>query len=372
MNGVSPGPVVVCFGTRPQVIKASALLVQLRERVPTIAVDTGQHYDYELNALLYGQLGIAKPDRHLEVGSGSHGEQTAAILQKVEPLLLDWRPRAVVVIGDTNSTLGCALAAAKLRIPVVHVEAGLRASDFMLAEEINRRAVDAMSAILCAPSRAVADRLRAEGLPGRVVVTGDIARDVLIRNLSKLPSSSAFLTGGVSATTRFAYATLHRAELTSDVALLGRALDALGSLGMPVILPMHPRTRKVVKDSGLETRMPRDIQVLQPLGYFESAACVRDAAVVVTDSGGIQREAYWLGTPCVTLRTETEWSETVVSGANVVVSPDRIGGLAGAVTAQAGRARTWNKDLLGTGNAGELIAGAVAAGSMERPREATR
>ena len=370
MSGVSPGPVVVCFGTRPQVIKASALLVQLRERMPTIAVDTGQHYDYELNALLYEQLGIAKPDRCLEVGSGSHGEQTAAILEKIEPLLIDWRPRAVVVIGDTNSTLGCALAAAKLRIPVVHVEAGLRASDFMLAEEINRRAVDAMSAVLCVPSAAIGDRLRGENLPGRIVVTGDIARDVLIRNLSTLPATGAALPAGVKAP--FAYATLHRAELTSNTALLGRALDALGGLGMPVILPMHPRTRKVVKDSGLEARMPAAITVLPPLGYFESVACVRDAGVVVTDSGGIQREAYWLGTPCVTLRTETEWSETVASGANVVVPPDAISRLAGAVAAQAARPRTWDRDLLGSGHASETIAGAVATITMERARETTR
>src|SRR5580765_679574 len=160
VNGARGGPVVVCFGTRPQVIKASALLTALRRRVPTIAVDTGQHYDFEMNALLYQQLNVEKPDYCLDVGSASHAIQTAAILERVEPILQESHPRAVVVIGDTNSTLGCALAAAKLRLAVVHVEAGLRAADALLAEEINRRVVDAISSVLCAPTARAADRLR--------------------------------------------------------------------------------------------------------------------------------------------------------------------------------------------------------------------
>jgi UDP-N-acetylglucosamine 2-epimerase len=360
MSAVPSGPVVVCFGTRPQVIKASALLAELRPRVPTIAVDTGQHYDYELNALLYEQLGIARPDYCLDVGSGSHAGQTASILERVEPLLKQWRPRAVVVIGDTNSTLGCALAAAKLRMPVVHVEAGLRASDFMLAEEINRRAVDAMSALLCAPSERIAERLRAEHLPGRILVTGDIARDVLRRHAPSLPAEGA--PAGLGSGGRFAYATLHRAELTDDPALLGRVLDALGRIDMPVVLPLHPRTKKVIAESGLDARVSRAVHVSAPLGYLESIACVRSATVVITDSGGIQREAYWLGTPCVTLRAETEWEETLSAGANAVVSPDAVDRLADLVRLQAGCDRNWNRDLLGAGNASTLIANAIGAG----------
>jgi UDP-GlcNAc3NAcA epimerase len=360
VSGAS-GPVVVCFGTRPQVIKASALLAPLRALAPTLAVDTGQHYDYELNALQYKQLGIARPDQCLEVGSGSHATQTAAILTGIEPLLQQWRPQVVVVIGDTNSTLGCALAAAKLRIPVVHVEAGLRASDTMLAEDINRRAVDALSTVLCAPSARVADRLNSERLPGRTVITGDLARDVLLRHLPVIPTARVALPDLAAAGGSFAYATLHRAELTNEPEQLGRVLEALGRLGMPVILPMHPRTMKVVNESGLRSSIPSTVHLTPPLGYFESVACVRDARVVVTDSGGVQREAYWLGTPCVTLRTETEWEETIECGANVIVPPDDVDRLPDVTGTHAARPRDWNRDLLGTGHAAELVAASVGS-----------
>src|SRR5919108_2938970 len=178
--------VALCYGTRPQVIKASVLRRRLEAAYDVLAMDTGQHYDYELNALLYQQLGVRPPDAILEVGSAGHAEQTAGILVRAEKVLQEHRPRAVVVIGDTNSTLGCALAAAKLRIPVVHVEAGLRAHDALMAEEINRRLVDAISAVLCAPSAAAEARLRLEHVPGTVAITGDIARDVLLRNVPRV------------------------------------------------------------------------------------------------------------------------------------------------------------------------------------------
>jgi UDP-N-acetylglucosamine 2-epimerase len=263
------------------------------------------------------------------------------------------------VIGDTNSTLGCALAAAKLRIPVVHVEAGLRSEDAMLAEEINRRMVDATSAVLCAPSERIAERLRTERLPGRIEVTGDIARDVLVRNLSRAPAPGTVR--AVDGSRGFAFATLHRAELTSDAAALTRVIGALGRLDMPVLLPLHPRTRKVVENSGLDRRLPESVQITAPLGYLESLSCTRDAAAVVTDSGGVQREAYWLGTPCVTVRTETEWAETVSAGANVVLPPAEVDRLPAVVREQIARGRNWDRDLLGDGRAADRITRVTAA-----------
>lgn len=352
-------PLLLCFGTRPQVIKASALLSALRAREQTLSVDTGQHYDYQLNALLYEQLGVARPDHFLEVGSGSHGEQTATILHRVEALITQVQPRAVIVIGDTNSTLGGALAAAKLRLPVVHVEAGLRAADHLLAEEINRRAVDAMSAVLCAPSRRTAARLEEERQPGRVVMTGDVARDVLVRNLSLIPSSNETAERLVPGGARFAFATFHRAELTDNPERLQATLTAVGQLGLPVLLPLHPRTRKVIAGFADRTLLPDTLHLLEPLGYLQSIACARDAAVVITDSGGVQREAYWLGTPCVTLRAETEWEETVECGANTVVGPDALGRLPEVITTRMAQSRGWDRDLLGRGDAAERIADAV-------------
>ena len=202
-------PIALCYGTRPQVIKASVLRRAFPPAGPVVAVDTGQHYDYELNQLLYEQLGVAAPDRSLEVGSGPHGEQTAAILLRAEALFREIDPGIAIVIGDTNSTLGCALAAAKMRIPVVHVEAGLRARDALMAEEINRRAVDAVASLLCTPSAAATVRMRAEHADAVIVETGDVARDVLAGQLGALPDVSHLAPRGA----RYAFATLHRAEL---------------------------------------------------------------------------------------------------------------------------------------------------------------
>ncbi len=359
----SSGPLALCFGTRPQVIKASILLEALEaggDAAPVITVDTGQHYDFELNRLLYEQLGVRPPDLFLEVGSSDHAAQTAAILTRAAEVFVARRPRAVVVIGDTNSTLGCALAAAKMRIPVVHVEAGLRSAE-LIAEEVNRRMVDAVSAVLCAPSANAEARLRRESAGGLIARTGDVARDVLIRNLARTRPAHAGAGWPLPPDTPFIFATLHRAELTDRPAVLGGALDALAAAGLPVIFAAHPRTRGVMERSGLHGRLAPAIHLLPPLGYLESLACVRDARVLVTDSGGLQREAYWLGTPCLTIRTETEWEETVELGANALVSPERAPAeLAAAIRARLdGGARGWDRDAYGAGDG--RVAGRIRA-----------
>ena len=346
---------LVCFGTRPQVIKVSILLGALRARWPVTAVDTGQHYDFELNGLLYHQLGIPKPDHFLGVGSGEPAEQTAAVLTGTAELLRLHPPAAVVVVGDTNSTVGAALAACKAGVPLVHVEAGLRANEINLPEEANRRVVDVLAHVLCAPSVAAAGRLEAEQVPGSVVMTGDIARDALLRHLAIAPPAL---------TSRpFALTTVHRAALTSDPKALCSVLEGLGQLEMPVSFPIHPRTRNALERYGLMSQVPESVSLTPPLGYLETIAAVRDAEVVITDSGGLQREAYWLGTPCVTLRGETEWRETLACGANVLVPPLEAQGSLHAVVTDQRRRRAvspWPPDAYGDGRAAERIVTAVA------------
>ena len=345
----------LCFGTRPQVVKASMLLEVLRRRWQVLAVDTGQHYDFELNGLFYQQLDIPRPDHFLEVGSDTPAVQTAAVLTQTANTLRAYRPSAVIVIGDTNSTLGAALAASKEGYPLVHVEAGLRSSEPNLPEEINRRVVDVLGQLLCAPSAAAEACLRAERAPGLVINTGDVARDVLLRHLQQSPGSQQH--------SPFALATFHRAALTSDQTALVALVEALGKLDMPIVLPLHPRTRGALEHFDLLRRLPPGVDLRLPLGYLETIAAVRDAAVVITDSGGLQREAYWLGTPCVTIRGETEWTETVACGANALLPAiDAPRRLAEIVDSQRRKAELtpWTADAYGDGHAADRISDAIA------------
>jgi UDP-GlcNAc3NAcA epimerase len=350
--------IALCYGTRPQVIKASRLCSAFERSYDVITVDTGQHYDYELNALLYEQLGIRAPDVLLDVGSSDHATQASTILARAAALFQERAPTAVVVIGDTNSTLGCALAAAQLTLPVVHVEAGLRSGDLAMVEELNRRVVDSFAAVLCAPSERAAEQLRAENVPGAVVTTGDVARDVLLGQLERIETLR--VEGRSRAGEAFVFATLHRAELTSDPARLGGVLRALGDIAMPVVFPMHPRTRSIVDQFDLGSSIPSNVHVQKPFGYLEALVSIRDAAAVVTDSGGVQREAYWMGTPCVTMRNETEWTETIERGANRLVSPVDAPISLGVVVRDAlASARDWDRDAYGTGSAVEAITASI-------------
>lgn len=353
------GPIALCYGTRPQVIKASVVRRRLVELGPVLAVDTGQHYDYALNALLYEQLGIEPADECLDVGSSSHAEQTAAVLIRAERLFMDHTPRAVVVIGDTNSTLGCALAAGKLRIPVVHVEAGLRAEDTLMAEEINRRVVDSFAQLLCTPSAAATHRLLSERPDARVVETGDVAHDVLLGQIAALPDVRALRPGPGP----YVFATLHRAELTDDISRLRGVLDALAALPIAVILAMHPRTRAALESNGLSASGSGRLSIVPAVGYLESLALAREARLVITDSGGVQRESYWLGVPCVTVRTETEWTETVALGANRLVPPAEAPRLLPRIVSEElarSSAPAWDRGAYGRGDAARAIAVATA------------
>ena len=344
------GSLALCYGTRPQVIKASVLRDALAAVTPLVAVDTGQHYDYSLHKIHYDQLGVAAPDVYLGVGSASHAEQTAAILVAAEGWILANKPRMAVVIGDTNSTLACALAAAKARVPVAHVEAGLRAADALMAEEINRRCVDVIAAQLFAPSRRAEEVLQRESVSGEIHRVGDVAYDVLRHALDRRQNVSAAVQQP-----GYIYVTLHRAELVDDPQLLRGVLQALGTLRQRVVFAVHPRTSAALKRAGVQAAS--NIELRPPVGYLENLALLQAARAVVTDSGGIQREAYWLGIPCITIRTETEWVETVEAGANRLVEPSAAGQLSESVWAalEAG-ARGWEKDAYGDGTAAERIA----------------
>jgi UDP-GlcNAc3NAcA epimerase len=364
-------PLAICYGTRPQAIKASALIETLGARWNLLTIDTGQHYDYEMNFLHYQQLGITRPHHFLEVGSDDHASQIAAILTRAADILNSASPWAAVVIGDTNSTLGCALAAAKLRIPVVHVEAGLRASNSQMQEEINRRVVDAISALLCAPSHAAEERLRLENVNGYVVRTGDVAYDVLLRHMESAPSPREIPAWPLTTPGPFVFSTLHRAELTDDPTVLAEVLSALGSLSLPLILALHPRTRDALQGADLQSRIPSNVHMLPPLGYLETIGCVREAEVVITDSGGVQREAYWLGTPCVTLRSESEWQETLSVGANVLVEPKTssttLATVAEVAISHKRQGRRWDRSAYGEGDAALRIRDAIASWRAAAP-----
>lgn len=355
-----PSPVALFFGTRPQVIKASVLRDALAAVGPVVAVDTGQHYDYALHQVHYDQLGVRPPDAFLDVGSGTHAGQTAALLMACEQWLEEHRPRAAIVIGDTNSTLACALAAAKLRVPVVHVEAGLRAADHLMAEEINRRLVDAIAGLLLAPCERVAVELRRQYPEAVVEVPGDVAYDVLQRALPRLPPLGSVAGYDAAWGDRYVYVTLHRAELVDAPERFTPVVQALGESPLPCLFAAHPRTAAALEQ--LDVAANGRVRVTAPIGYLESVALAQRAAVIVTDSGGLQREAYWLGIPCVTVRGETEWVETVERGANQLVGPERAGSLPEVIAAAAQqRPRTkWDRGAYGDGHAAERIARSVA------------
>ena len=328
------------------------------QRADVLAVDTGQHYDYSLNGLLYEQLSVEPPDRFLGVGSGSHAEQTASVLTRAAAVLESHHAAVVVVIGDTNSTLGAALGAVKQRIPVVHVEAGLRAADCLMAEEINRRMVDAVASLLCTPSLRATEAAKRERPDARVVQTGDVARDVLLENEARVLTVEQVLPG---LQRPYLYCTLHRAELTDEPSVLRSVLAALGSLDRTVILPLHPRSLAALGGSIKVEEFGPALKVVSPIGYLESVALTREAEAVITDSGGVQREAYWLGVPCVTLRGETEWTETVEAGANRLLPASKVEKDLRTVVTKSitGLRGTWDRSAYGNGNAARKVAAAV-------------
>jgi len=320
--------VVSVVGARPQFVKAAVVSEQLRAAgLPEVMIHTGQHYDANMSDVFFAALGIPEPAYNLGIGGGSHGEMTGRQLTEIERCLLDERPDAVVVYGDTNSTLAGALAAVKLHIPVAHVEAGLRSFNDRMPEEINRIVTDRISAVLFTPSKVASTNLRAEGIAeSRIVEVGDVMYDAALRYGPTAPPSTGRFDRCV--------VTIHRAENTDDAARLGTIAAALIEVGrsMRVTFPVHPRTRKALTEAGWWRRLLDRVELIEPLGYIEMLAAVRAADVVITDSGGLQKEAYFLATPCVTLRGQTEWTETVALGWNRLVTELSVEGIVAAVS----------------------------------------
>jgi UDP-N-acetylglucosamine 2-epimerase len=322
--------IVSVVGTRPQLIKAAALQPALRARHDEVVVDTGQHWDESMAGAFVTELGLARPDYSLGVGGGSHAEQTAAMLTGLEPLLITERPDAVLVYGDTNSTLAGALAAAKLGIPVAHVEAGLRSFDRRMPEELNRVLADHLATWAFAPTATAVENLRAEGITRGVTLVGDLMQDLAssvsteIRGASVLEEIGERL--GVSLSPgAYLFATVHRQENRDSVAMSAWAsiLAGAASPDRPVLLALHPGTRVAMDRAGISCGP--NVVIVEPQGYRTSLALQLHAAAVLTDSGGIQREAAWLGVPCLVLRESTEWAEAVEGSAGrmVIVGLDR-------------------------------------------------
>ncbi|HST05796.1 MAG TPA: UDP-N-acetylglucosamine 2-epimerase (non-hydrolyzing) [Chloroflexia bacterium] len=313
-------------GARPQFIKSapvSRALVQAG--IQEVLLHTGQHYDRAMSGVFFDELGIRAPDYNLGVGSGSHAIQTAAMLTGVERVLMDERPDALLIYGDTNSTLAGALAAAKLGIPIGHVEAGLRSHNRSMPEEINRVVADSLSSVLFCPTGVAAYNLEQEGVCRGVYIVGDVMYDAVLWAVEQQDDPSAALLARLDVTSgRYILATIHRASNTDDPRNLASILSALGASGERVIFPVHPRTRKAMHEAGIETAA--NVQAIDPVSYLEMLALERNARRVVTDSGGVQKEAFWMAVPCVTVRGETEWVETVESGWNTLVGtePARI------------------------------------------------
>ncbi len=320
--------IITIVGTRPQLIKAATVsrAIALRPKeFCEIIVNTGQHYDYKMSQVFFDQLSIPEPIHHLEVGSGSHGKMTGQMLLKVEAVLTKELPDWVLVYGDTNSTLAGALAAAKLRIPVAHVEAGLRSYNKCMPEEINRILTDHMSQLLFAPTETAIYNLEKEGISKGVNNVGDVMYDAFLfyQGLA-LVRSTVFQQLGLRHKS-YCLGTIHRQENTDDICRLSNifnAFDFISEEKCPVVIPLHPRTRKALNDFNLEISPNSHIKLIEPVGYMEMIQLESNAKIIFTDSGGIQKEAYYAGVPCVTVRDETEWVETVENGTNFVAGTD--------------------------------------------------
>ena len=355
--------VLTVVGARPQFIKAGPVSAALRCRHEEFLLHTGQHYDHGMSQVFFDELGIPAPDRNLGIGSGPHGEQTGRMLAGIERVLEEVRPDWTLVYGDTNSTLAGALAAVKLHVPVAHVEAGLRSFDRRMPEEVNRVLTDHVSTLLLCPSEAAAAQLAREGVTDGVTVTGDVMYDAFLAHAERSRGRASLLHRLGLASGAYVLATLHRAENVDDPVRLAAILDGLARSGCHVLLPVHPRTRRAMARDGLRPR--GGVHAVEPVSYLDMILLEREAAAIVNDSGGVQKEAYFAGRPCITLRDRTEWTETVAAGWNRLVGADPAAiaeAVAGFLSASP------RPDLYGDGRAAERVVAALQREVAVAPR----
>jgi UDP-GlcNAc3NAcA epimerase len=318
-------------GARPQFVKLAPVCRAIAahnaaggEPIRHEIVHTGQHYDPLLSEVFFTELEIPQADVNLGVGSGSHGQQTGRMLEQFESFLLRDKPAAVFVYGDTNSTIAGALVAAKQHVPVAHIEAGLRSFNRLMPEEINRIATDHVSDLLFAPTHTAMTLLAREGLAERALLTGDVGYDAVLFNRALAARKSDIAQNLQLQPRGYGVLTVHRSENTEagKLASLLAALQRVAAQGVPLLFPIHPRTARLLPDAGDLARLYPDIRLIDPVGYLDMLQLVADARMVLTDSGGLQKEAFFLNVPCITLREETEWTETVEAGANVLTGID--------------------------------------------------
>lgn len=349
--------ILTVVGARPQFVKAAAVSRILREKHTEILVHTGQHYDERMSDVFFRELGIPEPDYNLEVGSAGHSVQTGEMLIRMEPIFEKEKPDWVLVYGDTNSTLAGALVASKLNIPIAHVEAGLRSFNREMPEEINRVLTDHISQLLFCPAQKAVDNLKLEGVTSGVHIVGDVMYDAVLRHSEAAEKKSTILKSLELTSKQYLLATVHRASNVDDTNTLLNILDTFAMLGETVVFPIHPRTRKAIQAAGFS--LGGNIKLIDPVGYLDMLWLEKNSRLILTDSGGVQKEAYWFGTPCVTLREETEWVETVDAGWNVVVGTERERIL---TAVQNGPLPIVHPNLFGAGDASQKIVQLLESG----------
>lgn len=346
--------IVTVVGARPQFVKAAVLsrLIKNEDSIVEILVHTGQHFDASMSDVFFGEMEIPKPKYNLEVSNLSHGAMTGRMLEKIEEILQIEKPDILLVYGDTNSTLAGALAAQKMHIPLAHVEAGLRSFDMHMPEEVNRIITDRLASVLFVPTYNGIKNLQKEGYDDfdcKIILSGDIMQDAALYYAER-SGEKAKLPANIPES--FILCTLHRAENTDDKERLKNIVDSLNEINkeIPIVLPLHPRTKKMLQSFGLKL----DVHLLDPVGYFEMIELLKKCSLVMTDSGGLQKEAYFFKKPCITLRDQTEWTELVTNGFNKIVGANKnqiISGYREMLDASP----DYSKELYGGGMAGEKI-----------------
>ena len=342
--------IITVIGARPQFIKAAAVSNKLRKNNKEILIHTGQHYDENMSKIFFDELNIPYPDYNLSVGSGGHGKQTGEMLIKLESIYEKENPDIVMVYGDTNSTLAGALVASKMLIPVIHVEAGLRSFNKSMPEEQNRILTDHISNLLFAPTDTAVKNLESEGIIKNVYNVGDVMFDAIMHFKDVSLKRSNIIDKLNLNNSEYILTTIHRAENTNDILRLKNIIEALNESDKTIVLPLHPRTRKYINDYNLNINT--NIKLIEPVGYLDMISLEGNSSKIVTDSGGVQKEAFFMKKPCITMREETEWIETVENGWNILVGTDKDKILDSIVNFMPNKPQ---KKIFGDGNSSEKI-----------------